>query len=302
MPSISPTLTLGPVLFNWDADTWSDFYARIADEAPVDTVAIGEVVCAKRLPFYADRLPAAVERLERAGKQVLTSSLALVTLPRERRQTRELSSAEDVVVEVNDLTALAHLQGRPFAVGPFVNIYNEATLALLAARGAARICLPPELPLASIATLAEAARQHGVTLETWAFGRLPLALSGRCYHARLHGLAKDSCQFVCALDPDGRDVATLDGEPFLAVNGIQTLSHAYASLLNDLEALLEAGVTGFRLSPQACDMVGVATLFRRALDRIDEPEAAQAALARLLPEARFANGFLHGPNGAAFTH
>ncbi|MCP3056298.1 U32 family peptidase, partial [Aurantimonas sp. LRZ36] len=35
-------LTLGPVLYNWPADEWSDFYARIADEAPVDRVVVGE--------------------------------------------------------------------------------------------------------------------------------------------------------------------------------------------------------------------------------------------------------------------
>ncbi|HUI94161.1 MAG TPA: U32 family peptidase, partial [Xanthobacteraceae bacterium] len=36
-------LTLGPVLFNWPADRWRDFYVRIADEAPVDRVCVGEV-------------------------------------------------------------------------------------------------------------------------------------------------------------------------------------------------------------------------------------------------------------------
>ena len=29
-------LTLGPVLFSWAAETWRDFYFRIADEAEVD--------------------------------------------------------------------------------------------------------------------------------------------------------------------------------------------------------------------------------------------------------------------------
>ncbi len=35
------SLTLGPVLFNWPAETWRDFYFRIADEAPVDIVYLG---------------------------------------------------------------------------------------------------------------------------------------------------------------------------------------------------------------------------------------------------------------------
>ena len=44
-------VTLGPVLFNWDPETWRDFYFRIADETPVATVYIGETVCSKRAPL-----------------------------------------------------------------------------------------------------------------------------------------------------------------------------------------------------------------------------------------------------------
>jgi collagenase-like PrtC family protease len=292
-------LTLGPLLFNWPAERWSDFYARIADEAPVDRVCLGEVVCSKRLPFYADRIPDAIERLQRGGKTVVLSSLALVTLAREQQLCADLAAGDGFGVEINDLTMLAHLApGRVFAVGPLVNVYNEGTLGFLAGRGARHVCLPPELPLTSVATLAAAGKALGVATEVWAFGRLPLAISGRCYHARLHGLAKDSCQFVCGEDPDGLPVETLDGEDFLAINGVQTLSSAYAGLLGDLEALGEAGVTSLRLSPQDCDMVQVARLFRETLDGRLSPGAAQAALAGQLPAAVFANGFLAGRPGA----
>jgi O2-independent ubiquinone biosynthesis protein UbiV len=294
------SLTLGPLLFNWTADGWSDFYARIADEAPVDRVCLGEVVCSKRLPFYAARIPEAVERLQRGGKTVVLSSLALATLDRERRLCAELAASEDLEIEVNDLTLLAHLRdGRPFAVGPLVNVYNEATLRYLAGRGARRFCLPPELPLDSLSCLAATAAALGAEVEAWAFGRTPLALSGRCYHARVHGLAKDSCQFVCGEDPDGLPVETLDDQAFLAINGTQTLSSTYCSLLGDLDRLAEAGVSSFRLSPHSCDMAAVAGLFRRCLDRELEAAAAARELAALLPAAAFANGFLAGPCGAA---
>lgn len=56
-------LTLGPVLFHWQPELWRDFYFRVADEAPVDTVVVGEVVCSKRSPFFAEHMPAVVERL-----------------------------------------------------------------------------------------------------------------------------------------------------------------------------------------------------------------------------------------------
>ena len=34
-------LTIGPLLFHWPAERKRDFYFRIADEAPVDTVYLG---------------------------------------------------------------------------------------------------------------------------------------------------------------------------------------------------------------------------------------------------------------------
>lgn len=297
------SLTLGPLQFNWTADRWSDFYARIADEAPVDRVHLGEVVCSKRLPFYIDRVPHAIERLQRAGKRVTLSSLALVTLKRERDMCADLAASGDLDIEVNDLTMLAYLPaGRSFAVGPLVNVYNEGSLAFLASRGATRVCLPPELPLASVFELARFAAAHDVTAEIWAFGRVPLAISGRCYHARVHGLAKDNCQFVCGEDLDGLGVTTLDHENFLAINGVQTLSFTYGNLLGDLNRLLSEGITSFRLSPHGCDMVAVAGIFRRVLDRQWDTEEALRALAKTLPNASFSNGFLAGVEGAAFMH
>jgi O2-independent ubiquinone biosynthesis protein UbiV len=210
------SITLGPLLFNWSPERWSDFYARIADEAPVDRVCIGEVVCSKRLPLYVDRLPQAVERLQQAGKEVVLSSLALVTLKRERKSCAELGADGDFDVEINDLSMLSHLEeGRVFTAGPLINVYNGGTMEFLARRGARSVCLPPELALPAVERLAQEGRRLGVATEVWAFGRLPLAISGRCYHARVHGHAKDSCQFVCDRDEDGLLVETLDGQDFL---------------------------------------------------------------------------------------
>jgi O2-independent ubiquinone biosynthesis protein UbiV len=292
---MSLSLTLGPLLFNWSPERWRDFYARVADEMPVERVCIGEVVCSKRLPFIADLFAPAIERLGRAGKQVMLSSLALPTLTRERRQIDDLVAIPDLLIEVNDLSAMPALKGRPFAVSPLINVYNEGTLAALASFGAVRVCLPPELPLAAIKALAP--RIDGVAIEAFAFGRIPLAISARCYHARIHDLSKDSCQFVCGNDPDGLPVDTLDGEHFLAVNGVQTLSFTYADLLADIGALAAAGVASLRLSPHACDMVAVAAIFRDAADGRCDPAEAQRRLAAELPNARFSNGFLHGKPG-----
>ncbi|WP_276199340.1 U32 family peptidase [Chelatococcus sp. XZ-Ab1] len=288
-------LTLGPVLFNWQADDWRDFYFRIADEAPVETVVVGEVVCSKRMPFFARHLPTVAERLTAAGKEVIFGSLALVALERERRQMEELAKSEDLTVEANDVSVLRHLAGRPHAIGPFVNIYNEATAAFFASRGARRMCLPPELPAASVAAIAAGVPE--VMVEVFAFGRVPLAISARCYHARLHKLTKDNCRFVCEKDPDGLAVETLDNEPFLTVNGVQTLSQTVTNLVGDIDLLRSAGVGALRLSPQCCDMVAVARLFREVIDGRREAREAEAALAEVYPGAVFANGFVHAEPG-----
>ncbi len=295
-------ISLGPVLFNWPAEVWRDFHFRMADEADVDVVHLGEVVCAKRAPFFEPHLAAVVERLAAAGKRVVFSTLALV-MNRQERQLVEAVCAmatEGAEVEANDLSALAHLKGGGFAVGPFVNVYNELTVDWLVEKGARRICLPPELDGPRIAALAAAMRAREVVPEVLVFGRMPLALSARCYHARAHDLPKDGCQFVCGQDADGMDLKTLDGEPFLAVNGIQTLSYACLNLAAEVPALKAAGVGMIRLSPQAaCDMVAVAAIFRALAEARMAPEEAQARLEALKLPFPFANGYYHGLPGAA---
>jgi collagenase-like PrtC family protease len=294
------TLTLGPLQFNWPAQKFVDFYAAVADEAPVDRVVIGELVCSKRAPFYADRIPAAIERLERGGKKVVLASLALVTLERERRAARELFQQTEHEVEINDLALMNWAREEtPFSIGPLVNVYNEATLAFLVRRGARRVCLPPELPFASVEMIVKASGDLGAAIEVWAYGRIPLAISGRCYHARAHSLSKDSCQFVCEKDPDGLPTKTLEGVEFLAVNGVQTLSYKYANLIGDLDRLAEAGVTSLRLSPHSGDFVAVTKVFADVCASRISPQEGLARLASESPEADFTNGFLFGDRGAA---
>lgn len=293
-------LTVGPNHFFWDAATVRAFYEGLA-AAPVSRVVLGEVVCSKRLPFWQAEIAPAAERLTAAGKQVAISSLALVTLKRERKATAALAEI-GLPVEVNDLTALQSLpRGQPFWVGPLINVYNEGTLRWLAARGATRVCLPPELPLGSVAVLARLGRDLGVAIEVWGHGRLPLAISGRCYHARLHDHAKDGCQFVCELDPDGRDVETLDGQKFLAVNGVQTLSQSTASMANQIEVLREAGVTSLRMSPQSKNFAEICSAYA---DRIAGKLTAADLAATLIPKVpggRLSDGFVRGPAGAHWS-
>ncbi|MDQ7081209.1 MAG: U32 family peptidase [Paracoccaceae bacterium] len=294
---MKPNLTIGPILFHWPAEKKLEFYARIAEEAPVDTVYLGEVVCSKRSPFFEQYYEDVAERLTKAGKTVVFSSLAEIMLKRERNMMAGFCEIDSHEIEINDASALWHLDGHKFRVGPLMNAYNEETLRYLAGQGATHFAMPTELPGSSVAIMARAAQDVGASCEVQVFGRAQLALSARCYHARAHGRIKDNCQFVCELDPDGMPLRTLDGNDFLAINGIQTLSHKYINLMAELPQLREIGITHFRLVPQDVDMVAVAEIWRAALDGVIDPEEGQQRLDALNLPAAFANGFWHGQAG-----
>jgi len=291
-------LSVGPVLFHWPVEEWLDFYRKIADEADVDRVYIGEVVCSKRAPFYEKHYIDVAERLQRGGKDVVLSTLSEVSVRHDRNCVSSICAIEDYAVEANDFSALLALRGRSHQLGPFLNVYNEGTLHLLAMRGARHVCLQSEIAAPVIGSLTQKAHTLDMTVEVQVFGRVSLALSARCYHARKFGRTKDNCQFACEADPDGLDIYTLDQEPFLAVNGIQTLSHGCLNLLGEAPALQEMGVDYLRLSPHKCDMVQVAKLFRERLQgkRSTLPKALER-MQKLWPDVPFINGFYHGQPG-----
>jgi collagenase-like PrtC family protease len=290
-------LTLGPILYHWEAARKRDFYARIADEAPIDTVYLGEMICSKRTPFFDDHIPEVIERLERGGKQVVLSSLCEVVIRRERNMMRDFCATEGHEIEINNTAGLYDIDGRAHRVGPMMNVYNERTLAWLAGKGATHVTLPNEVPGTVVVNMAAAGRALGVGVEVQVFGRASLAVSARCYHARAHNRTKDNCQFVCEEDPDGMPLTTVTGQPFLVVNGIQTLSQSYLCLTDEIDEMAAAGIGHFRLMPQVTDMVTVAEIFA---DRIAGRAGAGETTARLnaldLP-VPLSNGFWHAREG-----
>lgn len=294
---MQPKLTFGPIAYHWSAEKRRDFYARIADEAPVDEIYLGEVICSKRAPFHEPDLPATIERLERAGKRVILSTLAEVMLKRERNATADLAALDSPEIEVNNAAGLYARGPRPHRIGPFMNAYNEATIAWMASRGATHVCLPAEMPAKAIALAASAARDLGMGVEVQVFGRASLAVSARCYHARAHNRTKDNCQFICEDDPDGMPLRTRDDAPILRVNGIQTQSESYVTLLPETGQLRADGITHLRLMPQDVDMVAVAALFHAALAGRIATDEADRQLRTLCTDTGFSNGFYHGQAG-----
>lgn len=288
---MTPQLTLGPVLYNWPAESWRDFYFEIADEASVDTVFLGEVVCSKRAPLFDSYLGDVVARLEQAGKKLVFSTLAEVSSDIDRRLVQRVAASEGIIIEANDASALWYLDGQPHAIGPYMNVYNEDSLDFFAGNGARSVCLPPEMPASGIAALGKKAGELGIDLEVQVYGRMPLALSARCYHARAHDLTKDSCQFICERDPDGMVLHTLEDRPFLAINGIQTQSYTCLNLANQLDELAASGIGRFRISPHSTGTVAVVNSFHALLNKEMSPAEASAELEEYGLEAPFSNGF-----------
>jgi collagenase-like PrtC family protease len=275
-------LALGPVQYFWPRQRMWAFYAAAANW-PVDIVYLGEVVCPKRRELRLEDWLEIAGWLQESGKEVVLSSLALLEAGSELGVLRRLCCNGRFVVEANDMAAVSILAaaGVPFIGGPTLNIYNARTLEVLAAQGMRRWVLPFELSGATAARLATAAPGN-CPCEVLAWGRIPLAWSARCYTARAEDRPKDHCDLACLEDPDGRLMSTREGEPFLALNGIQTQSALTQDLAPLLGELREAGVDVLRLSPQAEHMAEVVAHFAALLAGDVDP-ARLEALAALAP-------------------
>lgn len=277
-----PRLALGPVLYYWERDTLLSFYRELAD-APLDVVYLGETVCAKRRSLKPDDWLALAEELSAAGKQVVLSSLALIEAESELKSLRRLCANGRYLIEANDMAAVRLLAGRTeFVTGPFVNLYNPRSLGALAGLGLKRWVVPVELSRDSVAGM-QAERPPGVETELFAFGRLPLALSARCFTARAHRLPKDDCQYRCLDYPDGMPLSTQEDAQFLNLNGIQTQSARTYTLLGELEDARRLGVDLLRISPQSRHTAEIVRAFSDVLDAGRPVAEAEAELVRYMP-------------------
>jgi collagenase-like PrtC family protease len=292
-------LALGPVLYYWDREKTLAFYEMVAD-SPVDIVYLGETVCSRRhLLRLQDYLDIA-DILGRSGKEVVLSSQTLIESESDLKTLRKMTGNAKFRVEANDMGAVRLLAGKtPFVAGSTLNIYSPQTLDLLADLGAMRWVMPVEMSRDALATLLKQ-RVNPIKTEVFAYGRLPLAYSARCFTARHHNLQKDDCQFRCLDYENGLTLKTREGQPFLAINGTQTQSARIHNLLADLEDLRACGVDVVRISPQSHHVGKILNLFHEVMQKRMIPSLALAQMEKLMPELP-CNGYWHGQPGQNFV-
>lgn len=298
------TLAVGPVTYYWTRASLTEFYAEVADSA-AQTVYLGETVCARRREMKAEDWFDLARDLRAAGKDVVLSAQVLVESESDLRVLRRLAENGEFQVEANDAAAVRLLAGRgPFVLGPHINIYSRDALREYAQLGPSRWVAPLELSIEAVAAINPSndplpGGTGGAPIETeiFAFGRMPLAFSARCFTARHYHLQKDDCAFRCIEHPDGLLLSSREGEPFLSMNGIQTQSAGTHCLIGEREALARAGIRRLRLSPQARNFAAIVRCFDEVFNRSEPAAGAAAMLAELCLPGGLVNGYAAGRPG-----
>ena len=270
-------LSLGPIQFFWQKETLLEFYVQMLD-SPLDTIYLGETVCSRRQKMRFDDWFGLAQDLADSGKEIILSSQVLLESESDLKRLRKITGQTQFKIEANDMGAvkLAREHGIPFVAGASLNIYNEATLQLFQNLGAYRWVAPAELARDKVAAIALS--EPAIETELFAWGKIPLAYSSRCFTARHYNLNKDSCEFRCLDHEHGLTTNTREHKPFLTINGIQTMSYGSQMLLPHHQEIADAGVGVLRLSPQLIEMPRIIELHRAVLDGATDADTACAEL------------------------
>jgi len=225
---------------------------------------------------------------------VVLSTLTLIEAESELNSVKKICSQEQYLIEANDMAAVQTLSAKkiPFIAGPFINIYNSRSLAMLLKLGLKRWVMPVELSQENIKTILSdnniSSTTKIVETELFSYGKLPLAYSARCFTARSRNLPKDDCQFVCLDYPEGLQIDSQDEQTVFTINGIQTQSGKICDLRCDMPQIIKTGIDIVRISPQLKDIASVIHSFKNAID---------TKLTNMTIDEKHCNGYWHNKAG-----
>ncbi len=299
-------ITLGPVLFDWSKDDFYSFYDSVCD-MPVDRVYIGEVVCVKKKGMGLNDIDKIAAKLEDAGKKVVLSTLGIMSNEKELALARALVG-RNYAVEANDMGVFNMIEdmsvgtigeglggeGKDLTAGPLIINYNKETIDVMQDMGVSRVVFPVELAKESIRHNMEC--KSNMDFEVFAHGKAPLAFSWKCYTLKSYGLIRGQCENQCAMDPDGMELKSLDGEPTFTINGTSILSAYTYNLVEYVEDIKSLGMTAIRISPHYKHTGQIVDVYKR---RIDGKISGGEGLEELKPTSPqgFCNGYYAGGAG-----
>ena len=286
-------ITLGPIPFLWEKERILSFYKEVS-ATPVSTVYLGEVVCSKRSVLGRDTIEAIARMLSDAGKEVVVSTLGLITHRDELNFIESLCSLP-LNIEVNNIGVLNLCPDKSRVIcGPHLAIYNAPAAKFLAGLGIRRIVFMPELSQQAIESLSLSV--PSVEKEIIAFGNLPLAFSWRCYTARALNLSKTNCAIVCKKYPSGMPLDTMEGMPLLNINGTQLMSEKKVCMIEQINILRSFGIGHLRIIPQEHHTSEIVAIFNKTLTGDLSVPTALEVLKKFAP-AGISNGWFHGRAG-----
>lgn len=300
-------ITLGPIPFLWEKDRILSFYKEISN-TPVSVVYLGEVACSKRPISGIDMLETIGRILQDAGKEVVISTLGLITNREELKFIETLCSLP-FAIEVNNAGTLnicsgidnrsgkmpdKRASGKPLIGGPHLSVYNAPTAKFLIDSGVQRIVFMPELNKKAIESISLSI--PSIEKEIIVFGNLPLAFSWRCYTARALDLSKANCAIACKNYPDGMPLETMDGMSIFNINGTQLMSGKKVCMIEQLDILEGLGIEYLRIIPQAENTPDIIDIFNKVIEGVLTYPIAIETLKRYAPEG-ISNGWFYGEPG-----
>jgi collagenase-like PrtC family protease len=210
----------GPLLYYWPRHQVFAFYEAMA-ETPVDIVYLGETVCSRRHELRLSTGWTLPTCCATAGKEVVLSTQVLLESTAGRgHHAQDHRPTAITSVEANDMGAVQRLAGKcPLWPGRTSTSTTCPRCSGWPSLGATRWVMPLEMKRASDLAVMQQGRPAGLQTEVFAYGRMPLAFSARCFTARHRNLPKDDCQFSCLDHPDGLMLKTRESEEFLVLNG-----------------------------------------------------------------------------------